>query len=82
MPHIKGISRQQLQVVRLEDTINQDHAVRFIDAFVHRIKLERIGFREYFSDKPLCKRYDLSLNLSWHSMQSSASGSHSSAVIY
>jgi hypothetical protein len=46
MPHIKGISRQQLQVVRLEETVNQDHPVRFIDTFVHRINLEGIGFRE------------------------------------
>jgi hypothetical protein len=49
MQHIEGISRQQLQVVRLEDPISQDHPVRFIDAFVHSIKLERIGFREYLS---------------------------------
>jgi hypothetical protein len=46
MPHIKGSSRQQLQVVRLEETVSQDNEVRFIDAFVHSIKLERIGFRE------------------------------------
>jgi transposase len=46
MQHIQGISRQQLQVVSLEDTISQDNPVRFIDAFVHSINLERIGFRE------------------------------------
>ena len=37
MQHIQGISRHQLQVVSLEDTINQDNPVRFIDAFVNPI---------------------------------------------
>ena len=46
MQHIQGISRNQLQVVSLEDTISQDNPVRFIDAFVHSIHLERIGFIE------------------------------------
>ena len=45
MQHIQGISRRQLQVVSLEDTISPDNPVRFIDAFVHSINLERIGFR-------------------------------------
>ena len=46
MQHIQGISRHQLQVVSLEDTISQDNPIRFIDAFVHSIHLERIGFKE------------------------------------
>lgn len=46
MQHIQGISRHQLQVASLEDTISQDNPVRFIDAFVHSIHLERIGFKE------------------------------------
>jgi hypothetical protein len=46
MQHIQGISPHQLQVVSLEDTISQDNPVRFIDAFVHSIHLERTGFRE------------------------------------
>ena len=46
MQHIQGISRHQLQVVSLEDTISQDNPVRFIDVFVHSIHLERIGFME------------------------------------
>lgn len=44
MQHISGISRHQLQVVSIEDTISQDNPVRFIDAFVHSINLEKIGF--------------------------------------
>ena len=44
MKHIEGISRNQLQVSSLEDTISADNPVRFIDAFVNTISLEKIGF--------------------------------------
>ena len=44
MQHIQGISRNQLQVSSLEDTISADNPVRFIDAFVNSIDLEKIGF--------------------------------------
>ena len=44
MQHIQGISRNQLQVSSLEDTIAVDNPVRFIDAFVNSIDLEKIGF--------------------------------------
>ena len=44
MQHIQGIARNQLQVSSLEDSISQDNAVRFIDAFVNSIDLEKIGF--------------------------------------
>jgi transposase len=44
MQHIQGIARNQLQVSSLEDTISQDNPVRFIDAFVNLIVLEKIGF--------------------------------------
>jgi hypothetical protein len=46
MQHIQGISRHQLQVVSLEDTISQDNPVRFIEAFAYSIHLERIDYRE------------------------------------
>ncbi len=46
MQHINGISRQQLQVVSLEDIISPDNPIRFIDAFVHSIDLQKIGFRQ------------------------------------
>ncbi|WP_233622090.1 IS1182 family transposase [Flavobacterium agrisoli] len=45
MQHIQGISRHQLQMVSLEDTITTTNPVRFIDAFVHVIDLEKIGFQ-------------------------------------
>ena len=44
MQHIQGISRNQLQVCSLEDTIAADNPVRFIDAFVGSIDLEKLGF--------------------------------------
>ena len=44
MQHIQGISRHQLQISSLEDTISQDNPVRFIDAFVSTIDLEKLGF--------------------------------------
>ncbi|MEM0543917.1 transposase, partial [Flavobacterium sp. j3] len=40
----QGISRHQLQVSSLEDTISQDNPIRFIDAFVNSIDLEKLGF--------------------------------------
>lgn len=44
MQHIQGISRNQLHVSSLEDTIATDNPVRFIDAFVGSIDLEKLGF--------------------------------------
>lgn len=44
MQNIQGISRNQLQVSSLEDTISADNPVRFIDAFVGTIDLAKIGF--------------------------------------
>lgn len=45
MQHIQGISRHQLQMVSLEDTITATNPVRFIDAFVNVLDLEKIGFQ-------------------------------------
>lgn len=44
MQFIQGIPRNQLQIVSLEDKISSDNPVRFIDAFVGYIELEKIGF--------------------------------------
>jgi hypothetical protein len=38
MQHIQGISRHQLQVVSLEETVSQDNPVRFIDIFMNRMR--------------------------------------------
>lgn len=45
MHHIQGVSRHQLQMSSLEDKITQDNPVRFIDAFVRVIDIEKIGFQ-------------------------------------
>jgi hypothetical protein len=42
--HIQGISRNQIQIVRLEDKITPDNPALFIDAFVNQIDLNKIGF--------------------------------------
>jgi hypothetical protein len=44
MQHIQGISRQQLRMSSLEDTISQDNPVRFIEAFVENISIDKLGF--------------------------------------
>jgi len=45
MHHIQGVSRHELQMSSLEDKITQDNPVRFIDAFVRVIDIEKIGFQ-------------------------------------
>lgn len=44
MQHIQGISRNQLHLSSLEDKITSDNPVRFIDAFVQYIDLQKVGF--------------------------------------
>ena len=41
MQHIQGISRNQLQISSLEDTIMADNPAGFIDAFVGNINLKK-----------------------------------------
>lgn len=44
MQYKQGISRQQLQMISLEDKISADNPIRFIDAFVNHIDFEKLGF--------------------------------------
>jgi transposase len=44
MKHITGISRHQMHISSLEDTISADNQVRFIDAFVMYLNLSKLGF--------------------------------------
>ncbi|MFZ1561261.1 MAG: IS1182 family transposase [Saprospiraceae bacterium] len=44
MNYIIGQDRLQLEFVSLEDRISKDNAVRFIDAFVEEIDLNKLGF--------------------------------------
>ena len=44
MQHITGISRNQMTIASLEDTISLDNPIRFIDAFVEHLELKALGF--------------------------------------
>jgi len=44
MQHITGISRNQMTLSSLGDTISTDNPIRFIDAFVKNIDLKAVGF--------------------------------------
>jgi transposase len=46
MNFIQGVSRDQLQILSLEDRIGLENPVRFIDAFVGHIELSKIGFNQ------------------------------------
>lgn len=47
MNYIKGENRDQMNFSSLEDLIDDDNAVRVIEAFVNAIDLTRIGIQEY-----------------------------------
>jgi transposase len=44
MQHITGTARFQMRISSLEDAIDAQNQVRFIDAFVEAIDLEKLGF--------------------------------------
>lgn len=43
MPIITGLDRQQIRFSSLEDAISSDNDVRFIDAFVEKLDLGKLG---------------------------------------
>jgi len=43
MKFIQGNSRQQIQMLSLDDFISPENPVRFIDAFLHKMELEKLG---------------------------------------
>lgn len=45
MQHISGDDRYQYEFANLEDCIPEDDPVRFIDAFVEKVDLAKLGFR-------------------------------------
>jgi transposase len=66
MEFIAGLDRQQIQLSSMEDAISQDNIVRFVDAFVDKLDMEKLGFqvlklqKEYrpaFDRKVLLKLY-------------------------
>ena len=44
MNHVTGKPRLQMQMSSLEDSIDQENPVRFIDAFVDQLDLVKLGF--------------------------------------
>jgi len=45
MQHITPKNRQQYEFVNLEDLIDRENPVRFVDAFVEKLELEKLGFK-------------------------------------
>jgi len=43
MHHVKGISRHQMPISSLEDTIPPNNQIRFVDVFVVHIALFKLG---------------------------------------
>ena len=44
MQHIPLINFNQYEFTSLEDLIEQDNIIRFIDAFVDKLELSKLGF--------------------------------------
>ncbi|HIP49344.1 MAG TPA: IS1182 family transposase [Lutibacter sp.] len=63
MKFINGTDRNQAVLIptSLEELIPQDHSVRFIDAFVNNLDLEKMGFRTQFIEngRPAYRPKDL-----------------------
>ena len=53
MKFIQGNSRQQIQMLSLDDFISPENPVRFIDAFVHKLELEKFGTKSIIANKKL-----------------------------
>jgi transposase len=66
MEFITGVDRLQMQLISMYDSINLYNIVRFVDAFVDKLDLEKLGFqvsklqkegRPAFERKVLLKLY-------------------------
>ena len=51
MKYIQGNSREQIQMLCLDDYITKENPVRFIDAFVNKLEIDKIGIKQQISDK-------------------------------
>lgn len=58
MAYIKGIQRDQITLFPevIDDYIDENNAIRFIDAFVNMLDLKKLGFK-YAERKESCGRY-------------------------
>jgi transposase len=45
MEFIPGVNRQQMQLSSMENVISQDNIVRFVDAFVDKLDMEKLSFQ-------------------------------------
>ena len=45
MNFIAVVNRQQTQLSSMDDAINQDNKLRFVDAFNEKLHLEKLGFK-------------------------------------
>ena len=57
MQHISGISRQQIQFSSPEDEIALDNSVRFIEAFVETISIQKLGFTVQIPTTRICNNF-------------------------
>lgn len=58
MNYIQSQDRQQVEFGSLEDPISGDNTVRFIDAFVDKLELDKLGFRVQVLQKEGRPAYD------------------------
>jgi transposase len=59
MKFIQGSNRDQIQMMCLNDYISTDNAVRFIEAFVQKIELDKIGIIQHPTPKQQHAKYNL-----------------------
>jgi len=53
MKFIQGNSRQQIQMLSLDDFISPENPVSFIDAFVYKLELEILGARAIYCQQKI-----------------------------
>jgi transposase len=63
MQHISPKNRQQIEFTSLEDLIETDNVIRFIDSFVDKLELDKLGFTLNTIKKEGRPSYDSSLFL-------------------
>ena len=66
MQHIIPKSRQQIEFSSLDDFIEEDNAVRFVDAFVDKLELEKLSFTLNILKKEGRPSYDSALFLKFY----------------
>jgi len=74
MEHIHSADRHQIAMNSLDDLIEQDNAVRFVDAFVNQLDLSQLSFktktikaegRPSYNSKIFLKRYFMATSMAY-----------------